>query len=74
MSCMKLIDSDIEVYYTLQFIGNSAHRGAAMLFIRNSSVAVPNNSLVFFLNNKASATGGALHLVSNDYTYQLLSD
>ena len=67
MSCMKLIDTDIEVNHTLQFIGNSAYRGAAMLFLRNSSVGVPSNSSILFLNNQATATGGAIHLVSNDY-------
>lgn len=67
MSCLKLIDSDFEVNGTLQFIENRAYVGAAMLFLRNSSLAVSNNSLVLFSNNEATATGGAMHLVANDY-------
>ena len=72
MSCLKLIDSDFEVNDSLQFIGNSAYRRAAMLFLRNSSVSVSENSSILFLNNHATATGGAIHLVANDYyLYQL---
>ena len=67
MSCLKLIDSDFEVNDSLQFIGNSAYRGAAMLFLRNSFVSVSENSSILFLNNQATATGGAIHLVTNDY-------
>ena len=67
MSCLKLIDSDFEVTNSLQFIGNSAYRGAAMLFLRNSFVSISENSSILFLNNRATATGGAIYLVTNDY-------
>ena len=67
MSCLKLIDSNFEVNGTLKFIENRAYVGAAMLFLRSSSFAVSNNSLILFFNNEATATGGAIHLVENDY-------
>ena len=38
-----------------------------LLFLRNSSVSVSENSSILFLNNRATATGGSIYLVTNDY-------
>lgn len=67
VSCLKLIDSDFEVNGTLQFIENRAYIGAAMLFLQNSFFTVLDKSSILFLNNEAISTGGAIHVVANEY-------
>ena len=65
VTAMKLIESHINVHGTLNFTGNTAYRGAAMVFIQESSMSLSETSIVTFANNKASDTGGAIYILSS---------
>ena len=67
ISCLKLVDTNFTVNGTLTFKGNRAYRGAAIIFIQNSVLMVSRESIIEFLHNKATTTGGAIHIVSSSY-------
>ena len=67
ISCLKLVDTNFTVNGTLTFKGNRAYKGAAIIFIQNSVLMVSRESIIEFLHNKATTTGGAIHIVSSSY-------
>ena len=69
-----LSSSNLIVSGSLNFTGNRAYRGAAMIFIVGSIMRLSQNSSVYFVGNSAVAKGGAIYLdSSNSYGYQLNS-
>ena len=69
-----LSSSNLIVSGSLNFTGNRAYRGAAMIFIVGSTMRLSQNSSVYFVGNSAVAKGGAIYLdSSNSYGYQLNS-
>ena len=67
ISCLKLVNTHFTVNGTLTFEDNRVYRGAALVFIDKSSLAISNQSTLVFKNNNAATTGGAIYVVSSKY-------
>ena len=68
---LVLINSYLIVSGNLNFTGNRAYRGAAMIFVVGSTMKLSQNSSVYLVNNSAVFKGGAIYIdLSNSYGYQ----
>ena len=71
---LVLINSNIMILGTLNFVGNRAYKGAAMMFQVGSTMKLSENGSVCFVNNFAVSKGGAIYLdYSNSFGHQTLS-
>ena len=72
---LVLINSHIIIIIgNLNFIGNRAYKGGAIVFIVGSTMKLSQNGSIYFVNNSAIFKGGAIYLdSSNSYGYQLHS-
>ena len=68
---LVLINSYLIISGNLNFTGNRAYKGAAMIFIVGSTMKLSQNSSVYLVNNSAVFKGGAMYIsLSNSYGYQ----
>ena len=69
ITALKLVRSHITVFGTLNFTANRAYRGAAMMFIDESSMTLSETGYVICAHNWADDTGGAIYIVTrNSYS------
>ena len=67
---LVLSRSHLTILGTLNFTGNKASRGAAMLLVVGSTMKLLQNGSIYFVNNTADFEGGAIYLdSSNSYGY-----
>ena len=67
---LVLVNSHFTVVGNLSFVGNRAYKGAAIVFLFASTMRLPQNGSVYFVNNSAAFKGGAIYLgSSNSYGY-----
>ena len=70
MTALKLVRTHIRVIGVLNFTGNRAYRGAAMVLIHDSSMTLTKTGHVTYTNNSAEDTGGAIY-IATEYSYPL---
>ena len=70
MTALKLVRTHIKVIGVLNFTGNRAYRGAAMVLIHDSSMTLTKTGHVTYTNNSAEDTGGAIY-IATEYSYPL---
>ena len=67
---LLLLRSHFTVFDTLNFTGNSAYRGGAMVFLIGSTLKLSQNGTIYFVDNSAVSKGGAIYVdSSNSYAY-----
>ena len=68
---LALFRSNLTISGNLNFTGNRAYKGAAMVLAIGSVMKLSQNGSAYFVNNSAISKGGAIYLdSSNSYGYQ----
>ena len=60
--------SDLFFSGSVEFVGNTASTGAAIILAKMSNITVEENGMVSFVGNHAYSTGGGIHIVSGEDT------
>ena len=74
VTALKAVASTIFIDNTVEFMHNTAYRGAAMIFEQDSLMILYETAHVTFTNNHAILTGGAIHVTSNPYYRWIFGD